>query len=176
MFHKFLFEGTFQFILGILPYNIYCIELFIKVKVFNLSMIKVMASGVFDILHLGHIHYLKESKSFGDYLVVIIASDYYAKKHGKELIFDENERAKMVSELRVVDEAVIGHSNDNIFQTVAEQKPDIITLGYDQRFDDAYIERECRKLGLNTKVKRVSPYDGIINSSSKIRKKILETM
>ena len=35
-----------------------------------------MASGVFDILHLGHVHYLKESKSFGDYLVVVIASDY----------------------------------------------------------------------------------------------------
>ncbi|WMT51041.1 MAG: adenylyltransferase/cytidyltransferase family protein [Ferroplasma sp.] len=139
-------------------------------------MIKVMASGVFDILHLGHIHYLKESKSFGDYLVVIIASDYYAEKHGKELIFNEKERAQMVSELRVVDEAVVGHSNDNIFQTVAEQKPDIITLGYDQKFDDSYIESECRKLGLNTKVKRVSPYNGIINSSSKIRKKILETM
>ena len=139
-------------------------------------MIKVMASGVFDILHLGHVHYLKESKSFGDYLVVIIASDYYAQKHGKELVFNERERAEMVAELRVVDEAVIGHSNDNIFQTVAEQKPDIITLGYDQRFDDSYIENECRKMGLNTKVKRVSPYNGVINSSSKIRKKILETI
>jgi FAD synthetase len=139
-------------------------------------MIKVMASGVFDILHLGHVHYLKESRSFGDYLIVVIASDYYAEKHGKELIFNEKERAQMVAELRVVDEAVIGHSNENIFQTVAEQKPDIITLGYDQRFDDSYIESECRKMGLNTKVRRVSPYNGVINSSSKIRKKILETM
>ena len=93
-----------------------------------------MASGVFDILHLGHVHYLKESKSFGDYLVVVIASDYTAKKHGKELIFNEKERSALISELKIVDEVMIGHSDDNIFKTVAELKPDIITLGYDQKF------------------------------------------
>jgi FAD synthetase len=139
-------------------------------------MIRVMASGVFDILHLGHIHYLNESKSFGDYLVVVVASDYMAGKHGKELIFNERERTALISELKMVDKAIIGHSDDNIFKTVAELKPDIITLGYDQKFDDSYIEKECAKLGLNTKVKRTSPYDGDINSSSKIRKKILENI
>lgn len=139
-------------------------------------MIKVMASGVFDILHLGHVHYLRESKSFGDYLVVVIASDYTAQKHGKELVFDENERSALVSELKMVNEVMVGHSDDNIFKTVAELKPDIITLGYDQKFDDSYIETECKKLGLNTKVRRTSPYDGTINSSSKIRQKILESI
>ncbi|WP_298407893.1 FAD synthase [Ferroplasma sp.] len=139
-------------------------------------MIKVMASGVFDILHLGHVHYLKESKSFGDYLVVVIASDYTAKKHGKELIFNEKERSALISELKIVDEVMIGHSDDNIFKTVAELKPDIITLGYDQKFNDSYVEDECRELGLNTKVKRTTPFDGNINSSSKIKKKILESM
>lgn len=135
-----------------------------------------MASGVFDILHLGHIHYLKESKSFGDYLIVVIASDYTAKKHGKNLIFNENERKELISELKIVDKAIIGHSEDNIFQTVREVKPDIITLGYDQKFDDEYIENECRKMGLKTTVKRTSPYSGILNSSSKIRQKIMESM
>ena len=91
-----------------------------------------MASGVFDILHLGHVHYLRESKSFGDYLVVVIASDYTAQNHGKELVFNENERSALVSELKMVDEVMVGHSDDNIFKTVAELKPDIITLGYDQ--------------------------------------------
>ncbi len=139
-------------------------------------MIKVMASGVFDILHLGHIHYLKESKSFGDYLIVVVASDYTAKKHGKNLIFNENERKGMVSELKIVNEAMIGHSTDDIFQTVNEIKPDIITLGYDQKFDDKFIENKCKKLGLKTIVRRTSPYDGSINSSSKIKQKIMESM
>ena len=135
-----------------------------------------MASGVFDILHLGHIHYLKESKSFGDYLIVVVASDYTAKKHGKNLIFNENERKGMVSELKIVNEAMIGHSTDDIFQTVNEIKPDIITLGYDQKFDDKFIENKCKKLGLKTIVRRTSPYDGSINSSSKIKQKIMESM
>ena len=135
-----------------------------------------MASGVFDILHLGHIHYLKESKSFGDYLIVVVASDYTAKKHGKNLIFDENERKGLVSELKIVNETIIGHSTDDIFQTVNEIRPDIITLGYDQKFDDDYIENECEKLGLKTIVKRTSPYDDTINSSSKIRQKIMESI
>ncbi|MEM0139654.1 MAG: adenylyltransferase/cytidyltransferase family protein [Ferroplasma sp.] len=139
-------------------------------------MRKVMASGVFDILHLGHIHYLNESKSFGDYLVVVIASDYTAIKHGKNLIFNEEERKELVSELRMVDEVIIGHSDNNIFKTVSEIRPDIITLGFNQKFDDSFIESECKKLGLNTVVKRTGPYKGIINSSSKIRQKILESM
>jgi FAD synthetase len=139
-------------------------------------MIKVMASGVFDILHLGHIHYLKESKSFGDYLVVVVASDYTARKHGKKLVFNEVERSSLLSELKIVDQAVVGHSEDNIFETVAELKPDIITLGYDQKFSDSYIENECKKLGLNTIVKRTSQYNGTFNSSSKIREKILESI
>ncbi len=139
-------------------------------------MIKVMASGVFDILHLGHIHYLKESKSFGDYLIVVVASDYTAKKHGKNLIFNENERKGLVSELKIVNEAIIGHSTDDIFQTVNEIKPDIITLGYNQKFDDEFIENKCKKLGLKTIVRRTSPYDGSINSSSKIKQKIMESM
>ncbi len=139
-------------------------------------MIKVMASGVFDVLHLGHIHYLKESKSFGNYLIVVVASDYTAKKHGKNLIFNENERRDLISELKVVDKAIIGHSSDNIFQTVNEIKPDIITLGYNQKFNDKCIEDNCRKMGLKTIVKRTSPYNGDINSSSQIRQKIMESM
>ncbi len=137
-------------------------------------MIKVMASGVFDIIHLGHIHYLKESKAFGDFLIVVVASDYTATKHGKSLIFNENERVQMVQELKPVDQAIVGHSVDNIFKTVEEIKPDIITLGYDQKFDDKYIEEKCRKLGLNTQVRRTGAFNGIINSSSKIKEKILE--
>ena len=42
--------------------------------------------------------------------------------------------------------------------------------------DEKLFETECKKLGLNTKVKRTSPYDGSINSSSKIRQKILESI
>ena len=37
-------------------------------------MVRVMATGVFDIIHLGHLHYLEESKKLGDELVVVVAT------------------------------------------------------------------------------------------------------
>ena len=90
-------------------------------------MNRVMATGVFDLLHLGHIHYLQESKSLGDYMIVVVATDEMARKNGKELIFSEDYRRNMVSSIRYVDDAIIGNQGD-IYKTVEQIKPDIITL------------------------------------------------
>ncbi|MCW6168924.1 MAG: FAD synthase [Thermoplasmatales archaeon] len=137
-------------------------------------MTKVMATGVFDILHLGHLHYLIESKKLGDELLVVVARDSTAMKSGKAPIFDEKARVALVSQLKPVDKAIVGHEGD-IFQTVKENKPDIITLGYDQKFDDKAIEQKCKDLGLNTKVVRISKFDNAkYLSSSSIRTKLLE--
>ena len=38
-------------------------------------MKKVMAVGVFDLLHAGHLHYLEQAKSLGDHLTVVVAHD-----------------------------------------------------------------------------------------------------
>lgn len=139
-------------------------------------MTRVMATGVFDILHLGHIHYLKESKKLGDELVVVVARDSTARKNSKEPVFNENMRLQIVSELKIVDRVILGHEGE-IFRTVKEVDPDIITLGYDQHFDPSVIEEKCREMGLNTKVVRVSKYRSeAFESSSQIRKKLLENI
>ncbi|MGP6207137.1 adenylyltransferase/cytidyltransferase family protein [Cuniculiplasma sp. SKW3] len=119
-------------------------------------MKKVMATGVFDILHLGHIHYLEESKKQGDYLIVVVASDKTAEKNGKRPIFSETTRTRMVNSLKVVDEAITGGFG-NIYDTVEKLKPDIITLGFDQRFVEEQIIKECSKRGLTVEVYRCSP-------------------
>nr|3GLV_A Chain A, Lipopolysaccharide core biosynthesis protein [Thermoplasma volcanium GSS1]3GLV_B Chain B, Lipopolysaccharide core biosynthesis protein [Thermoplasma volcanium GSS1] len=137
------------------------------------GMIRVMATGVFDILHLGHIHYLKESKKLGDELVVVVARDSTARNNGKIPIFDENSRLALISELKVVDRAILGHEGD-MMKTVIEVKPDIITLGYDQKFDEAELQSKINKLGITVKIVRISKYDGQLNSSSSVRKKIME--
>lgn len=139
-------------------------------------MTRVMATGVFDIIHLGHIHYLKESKKLGDELVVVVARDSTAKKNGKEPVFKENMRLEIVSELKVVDRAILGHEGD-IYATVRDLEPDYITLGHDQHFDTSVIEKKCRDLGLNTKVVRISKYSSDqFESSSSVRKKLLENI
>ncbi|PYB67881.1 FAD synthase [Thermoplasma sp. Kam2015] len=136
-------------------------------------MIKVMATGVFDIIHLGHIHYLKESKKLGDMLVVVVARDKTARKNGKSPIFDENSRLKLVSELKPVDYAILGHEDD-MMKTVLEVRPDIITLGYDQKFDEVGLNRQLQKVGVEARIVRISKYDGDLNSSSLVRKKIMD--
>ncbi len=110
----------------------------------------------------------------GDILVVVVARDSTAEKRGKAPIFNEDMRLKLVSELKPVDEAVLGHHGD-IFRTVAEVKPDIITLGHDQNFDPEYIKQRCDEMGLEVKVQRISKYTSEqFESSSEVRKKLLE--
>lgn len=91
----------------------------------------VMAQGVFDLLHPGHLHYLNSSKEHGDKLVVVIARD---SRIEKDLHFTENERKEMIDALEIVDKALLG-SEESIYDTVKRVRPDVITLGYDQPFD-----------------------------------------
>lgn len=74
-------------------------------------MIKVLATGTFDILHPGHIYFLKKSKSYGDELHVIISRDKNIK-HKKKPIIDEYQRYYMISELKIVDYVYLGDLNN----------------------------------------------------------------
>ncbi len=132
-----------------------------------------MASGVFDILHLGHVYFLEEAKKLGDELVVVVARDSTARKMKHQPIMSEDIRVRMVAELKPVDRAILGHEDD-MFKTVEEIKPDIIVLGYDQAFDEKFIENECRKRGLNVKVIRLGKFIGSdLNGTRKIIGKIV---
>ena len=82
-------------------------------------MVRVMASGVFDIIHLGHIHYLKESKKLGDELIVVVATDDTVRRFKHEPINSEQIRVDLVNELKPVDKAVLGYEGD-IYKIVEE--------------------------------------------------------
>ena len=136
-------------------------------------MVRVMASGVFDILHPGHIFFLEEAKKLGNELVVVVARDSTARKLKHQPIMNEDVRLKMVTALKPVDIDVLGHE-DEIFKTVEEIKPDIIVLGYDQNFDEKYIEEECKKRGLKVTVIRLPKYtESDLNGTRKIIGKII---
>ena len=122
-------------------------------------MVKVMASGTFDLLHLGHIYYLKESKKLGDKLIVVVATDKTVRKLKHEPINPENIRLELVRELKIVDEAYLGHE-DNMYEIVEEINPDLIALGYDQIHDEKKVGKELKKRNINAKVVRLSKYEG----------------
>ena len=129
----------------------------------------VLAGGVFDIIHPGHIHTLNAAKALGDVLVVAIATDKTAQKMKKRIPLHNQElRCELVSCLSMVDKAVIGHEND-IFETVKEIKPSIIVLGYDQVHQEKFIDDGCKRINLNIEIVRLqSPVPEL--SSSEIEK------
>ncbi|MGC8497752.1 MAG: adenylyltransferase/cytidyltransferase family protein [Thermoplasmata archaeon] len=137
-------------------------------------MVRVMATGVFDILHLGHVYFLKEARKYGDELVVVVARDNTAKKLKHLPIINEQNRMILVSNLKPVDRAILGHEDD-MYKTVAEVKPDVIVLGYDQAFDEKEIERKCKEMGLMVKVVRLDKFsESDLNGTRKIVAKIVE--
>ena len=94
---------------------------------------RVVATGVFDIIHSGHAHFFNAAKEHGDELVVIIANDDTVRKMKGEPILSAEMRAEVVSHMKPVDRAVIGRTGDMLDIIVEEIKPDVIALGYDQR-------------------------------------------
>ena len=129
----------------------------------------VLAGGVFDIIHPGHIHTLNAAKALGDVLVVAIATDKTAQKMKKRPPLHNQElRCELVTCLSMVDRAVIGHEDD-IFETVKEIKPNIIVLGYDQIHQEKFIADGCKRINLNVEIVRLqSPVPDL--SSSEIEK------
>ena len=130
----------------------------------------VLAGGVFDIIHPGHIHTLNAAKALGDVLVVAIATDKTAQKMKKRPPLHSQElRCELVSSLSMVDVAVIGHEQD-IFETVKDVKPNVIVLGYDQVHQEKFISDGCKRISLDVKIVRLqSPIPKL--SSSEIEKR-----
>ena len=117
-------------------------------------MVTVMASGTFDLLHMGHIYYLKESKKLGDKLLVVVACDETVKKLKHEPVTSEQLRLGLIKELKIVDDAHLGRKDD-MFAIVEKLKPDIIALGFDQIYDITQIEKELKKRKLLAKIVRL---------------------
>lgn len=92
----------------------------------------VFTNGCFDILHRGHIEYLEESKSLGDYLIVGINSDSSVKKLKGESrpINNEDDRKFMLEALMCVDEVII-FEEDTPLELIKEIRPDVLTKGGD---------------------------------------------
>ena len=118
----------------------------------------ILAGGVFDIIHPGHINTLNAAKKLGDFLVVVIATDKTAVKMKKrEPLHSAQLRQELVSSLSMVDLCIVGDEED-IFKTVDLVKPQIIALGYDQTHQEEFIKEGCKKINLDVSVARSVSY------------------
>jgi len=139
-------------------------------------MKRVMAVGVFDLLHAGHLHYLEQARSLGDHLTVVVAHDDTVRLRKHEPVTGQDLRCRLVNGLKPVDSAIIGNPpNVPIFDILPQVNPDIIALGYDQEHAEEKIRASLNEMGLGIiEVTRVEGLSDDLDGTRKIIAKILE--
>jgi FAD synthetase len=139
----------------------------------------VLASGVFDLLHLGHVKFLEEAKKAGGpeaELIVIVARDSTVEKRKKEKpVIPENQRCALVESLKVVDEAILGFEEFDIGKVIERIRPNVIAVGHDQTEMERRVRKYIEEKSLEIDVARIGEFgEDELNSSSKIKQKIIE--
>ncbi len=96
----------------------------------------VFTNGCFDLLHLGHIQYLKEAKSLGDILIIGLNNDTSVKKikGPNRPIKDENSRKSILECFSFVDHVILFEENTP-FELIKKIKPDVLVKGGDYQLD-----------------------------------------
>lgn len=139
-------------------------------------MVRVMAQGVFDILHPGHLHYFSESTKLGDELHVVVSNDVRVRER-KDILMDHDSRREMVEGLKMIDEAHVG-VEDDIYAILDVVEPDIITIGYDQPWDPEATQQDLADNGYEgIEVVRIGEYEPDVDdvvSSTDIKERIKE--
>ena len=140
----------------------------------------VLASGTFDLLHLGHVRFLEEAKKAGGKdaeLIVIVARDSTVKaSRGKKPVMPEDQRRALVESLKVVDEAILGLEDFSIDNVIEKIKPDVIAVGHDQDGIEKEVLKAIEKGKIAIEVAKIGRFGKReLDSSSKIMRKIIES-
>ena len=142
-------------------------------------MTTVLASGVFDLIHYGHIRFLEEAKKAGgkdSKLVVIVARDETVKRlKGSFPVIPEDQRRAIVESLEVVDEALLGFEDLDLTRVIQQLKPEIIVVGHDQGYICDMLNKIKKVLEMDFKITKIEKFgEDDLNSSSKIKRRIVE--
>ena len=134
-------------------------------------MKKILAFGTFDIFHEGHKSFLKQTRKFGDYLIVVIARDKTVENIKKRLSQNnENSRLEIVRRSNLADEVILGNL-ENKYEVIKKYKPDVICLGYDQGTFTENLREKLKEFDLvDTKIIRLKSFHPEKYKSSKLRK------
>ncbi|ACP35367.1 cytidyltransferase-related domain protein [Sulfolobus islandicus Y.G.57.14] len=116
---------------------------------------KVFVAGTFDILHPGHIEFLKEASKYGRVYVTVARDSNSERIKGRKPINDEQTRLEIIKSVRYVFDAILGDQED-FLKSVERINPDIIFLGPDQRVDETKFLEELKKRGLSPQIIRLN--------------------
>lgn len=115
-----------------------------------------MVFGVFDLLHHGHLSFLRQAKKIGEELIVVVARDSVVKwLKGKKPHFSERARmAHVKKELKNGVIVILGDRTHGAYSVIKEYKPDCICLGYDQQALASDLQSRMRR-GLLPRIRLV---------------------
>ncbi|MGI8908336.1 MAG: D-glycero-beta-D-manno-heptose 1-phosphate adenylyltransferase [Candidatus Sumerlaeaceae bacterium] len=132
----------------------------------------VFTNGVFDLIHPGHIRYLRQAKSFGDVLVVALNSDESTRrlKGPARPLIPETERVKIIAALEMVDYVTV-FSEHTPLDIIKATEPDVLVKGGDYILDEIVGKNEVESRG--GKVVTVPFIDG--KSSSNVIERIVRS-
>jgi FAD synthetase len=132
-----------------------------------------LAFGSFDILHPGHLHYLKAASRYGRLIVIVARDSSIRKLKGRSPVMDENSRLELVGSLKFVDKAVLGgriRRWNDAYNILLEYKPDFLVFGYDQNVDMDYLHGFLARNGIRPRIVRLKAHNKKSHKSTLIRK------
>lgn len=132
-------------------------------------MTRIMVFGTFDVIHPGHEDLFRQARALGEspFLVVSVARDSIVERIKGKPRHTEAERLAALEKHPLVDRAVLG-DEIGYARHIAEEKPDIIALGYDQSGE--YVEtlqNDLEAAGLRPRIVRLSAHKPDVYKSSK---------
>jgi FAD synthetase len=130
----------------------------------------VMLFGTFDLLHLGHLALFRQARKQGDYLIAVVARDktVLEVKH-KNPQDKEKERVRKIKASGLVNKVVLGNLRDK-YSSIKKYRPNIIALGYDQRFLTDDLAEKLKEFKIKAKIVRLKSYKPSIYKTSKLAK------
>ena len=142
------------------------------------NTVTVLASGVFDLVHYGHVRFIEEAKKIGgdgSRLVVIVARDKTVRKlKGRKPIISEDQRRAVIESLKPVDEAILGYEDLSFEDTILKVNPNVIAMGHDQQILEKQIRDFIKQHNLDIRVVRIGKFGREdLDSTSKIKRRIL---
>jgi len=123
---------------------------------------RIICAGTFDILHTGHVKFLKHAKSLAlnAELIVIVARDDTSEKiKDKKPMNSQEKRIRAVRALGIADEVIPGVEREKLIENLAKLKPEIIALGHDQWAQESWLKKELLKHGVKPKILRLPEYN-----------------
>lgn len=135
----------------------------------------VMVAGTFEILHPGHLAYLREAWRRG-YVTAVVSADENAERvKGRRIVIPQRQRAEVLSSLYFVHKVVHGRPGD-IFDIFYEVKPDVVLLGPNQSVSEDVVKAQAKRRGVDVEVYRLPRLESCeLCSTTKIIERILST-